>query len=190
MNTNLKKKKKWRYFWKVQKKKSEEKTEEFRTLNAENISPQGIPEWKEVCEDWGACMLGAAKTISEGVAIGLKLNRSYFTDLLENGPHLLAPTGIDFNKYGKLNTIIAGYHYDLNFITLHGKSRFPGLYIWLRDGRRCAVKVPEGCLIAQAAKQLEWITGGFVYMILYTLDFFGDGSEARKGGALHFNDEN
>lgn len=28
------------------------------------------------------------------------------------------------------------YHYDLNFMTIHGKSRFPGLYIWLRDGRK------------------------------------------------------
>lgn len=28
------------------------------------------------------------------------------------------------------------YHYDLNFMTIHGKSRFPGLYIWLRDGKK------------------------------------------------------
>ncbi len=46
--------------------------------------------------------------------------------------------------------------------TLHGKSRFPGLYVWLRDGRRVAVRVPDGCLFLQAGRQLEWLTGGAV----------------------------
>jgi isopenicillin N synthase-like dioxygenase len=52
-------------------------------------------------------------------------------------------------------------HYDLNFLTIHGKSRFPGLYIWLRNGRRVPVKVPTGHLIVQAGKQLEYLTGGY-----------------------------
>lgn len=56
----------------------------------------------------------------------------------------------------------AGYHYDLNFLTIHGKSRFPGLFVWLRDGKRVAVKIPAGCLFIQAGKQLEWLTGGYV----------------------------
>jgi hypothetical protein len=38
---------------------------------------------------------------------------------------------------------------DLNLLTIHGKSRFPGLYIWLRDGTRTAVKIPDGCLLVQ-----------------------------------------
>ena len=39
-----------------------------------------------------------------------------------------------------------------NFLTIHGKSRFPGLFIWLRDGRRLPVAVPEGCLLLQASR--------------------------------------
>jgi hypothetical protein len=39
---------------------------------------------------------------------------------------------------------------DLNWMTIHGKSRFPGLFIWLRDGRRVPVAVPDGCLLLQA----------------------------------------
>jgi hypothetical protein len=56
--------------------------------------------------------------------------------MMQYGPHLLAPTGSDLHvhKYGKKGTVLAGYHYDLNFLTIHGKSRFPGLNIWLRDG--------------------------------------------------------
>merc|ERR1711912_221683 len=78
------------------------------------------------------------------------------------GPHLLAPTGSDFNTYGQNGTVLAGYHNDLNFLTVHGKSRFPGLYIWLKDGSRLAVKVPDGCLLMQAGQQLENLTGGEV----------------------------
>ena len=48
------------------------------------------------------------------------------------GPHLLAPTASDLLKYDE-GTAFASFHYDLNFITIHGKSRYPGLYLWTRD---------------------------------------------------------
>lgn len=70
--------------------------------------------------------------------------------------------GADLETHNTLNMCYAGYHYDLNFLTIHGKSRFPGLFVWLRDGRRVAVKIPAGCLLLQAGKQLEWLTGGYV----------------------------
>jgi hypothetical protein len=69
------------------------------------------------------------------------------------GPHLLAPTGSDLSRYGE-GTVFAGYHYDLNVMTIHGKSRFPGLFIWLRDGTRVPVRVPDGCLLLQVGKQV------------------------------------
>ncbi|KAL5983287.1 hypothetical protein ACLOJK_017371 [Asimina triloba] len=76
------------------------------------------------------------------------------------GPHLLAPTGSDLQLYGHEGRVFAGFHYDLNFLTIHGRSRFPGLNIWLRNGQKVAVKVPVGCLLIQTGKQLEWLTGG------------------------------
>ncbi len=79
-------------------------------------------------------------------------------------PHLLAPTASDLVKYGQMNTILAGFHTDLNFLTIHGRSRYPGLHIWARNtGKRIAVKIPQGnFLLVQAGKQLEHITGGLV----------------------------
>jgi len=66
-------------------------------------------------------------------------------------------------KYGQLHTIFAGFHTDLNFLTIHGQSRYPGLNIWARNtGKRIAVQIPEGCLLVQAGKQLEWVTGGLI----------------------------
>jgi isopenicillin N synthase-like dioxygenase len=79
-------------------------------------------------------------------------------------PHLLAPTASDLVKYGKKDTILAGFHTDLNFLTIHGRSRYPGLHIWARNtGKRIPVKMPEGnYLLVQAGKQLEHISGGLV----------------------------
>lgn len=42
------------------------------------------------------------------------------------------------------------------------RSRFPGLHVWLSDGQRLPVSIPPGCLLCQAGKQLEWLTGGYV----------------------------
>lgn len=54
--------------------------------------------------------------------------------------------------------MFAGYHYDLNFLTIHGRSRFPGLNIWLRNGQKVEVKVPIGCLLIQTGKQVQEMT--------------------------------
>jgi len=64
--------------------------------------------------------------------------------------------------YGAIGTVLAGYHYDLNALTIHGKSRYPGLYVYTRDGERTSVKIPTGCLLVQAGKQLEHITAGTI----------------------------
>lgn len=107
-------------------------------------------------------LLGTALTVAEAVARGLGLPPDAFTSRMRCGPHLLAPTGSDLQRHGALGTVFAGYHYDLNFLTLHGRSRFPGLFVWLRDGRRVPVRIPPGCILVQAGKQMEWLTGGHV----------------------------
>lgn len=52
----------------------------------------------------------------------------------------------------------------MNFLTIHGRSRYPGLNIWARNtGKRIPVKIPPGnYLLVQAGKQLEHITGGLI----------------------------
>jgi isopenicillin N synthase-like dioxygenase len=81
---------------------------------------------------------------------------------MEHGPHLLAPTGSDLGKHHEVNTILAGFHNDLNLLTIHGKSRYPGLHVWLRDGTKRRVAIPNGCLLVQAGMQMERLTGGQV----------------------------
>lgn len=85
--------------------------------------------------------------------------------IISHSPHLLAPTASDLVKYGEKDTILAGFHTDLNFLTIHGRSRYPGLHIWARNsGKRIPVKFPPTgrYLLVQAGKQLEHLSGGLV----------------------------
>jgi len=148
---------KWRYFWRIGERPNDTK---YPELNAPPVIPSNFPEWSSVMDKWGTLMLQSINTVGEMLAVGLGLPSNTFTDLLNKGPHLLAPTGSDVGQFHEIGQIFAGFHYDLNFLTIHGKSRFPGLYIWLRDGTRVLVKVPDGCLLIQAGKQIEWLTGG------------------------------
>ena len=64
-------------------------------------------------------MLDSIFLAAEMAAIGMGLEKSTFTSRMIKGPHLLAPTASDLNKY-KIGTAFAGFHYDLNFVVLVG----------------------------------------------------------------------
>lgn len=148
---------KWRYMWRIGPRPSDTR---FKELNAEPVIPDGFPEWKETMDSWGSKMISAIEVVAEMAAIGFGLPNDAFTSLMKQGPHLLAPTGSDLRRHGQEGIVFAGYHYDLNFLTIHGRSRFPGLNIWLRNGEKVEVKVPVGCLLIQTGKQIEWLTAG------------------------------
>jgi isopenicillin N synthase-like dioxygenase len=152
---------KWRFFHRIGDRPDPSETE-FAELNLDAVVPEGFPQWVEVMDMWGYKMLDAVTVAAQMAARGFGLEETEFSSRMAKAPHLLAPTGSDLGKHGKVGTIFAGYHYDLNFLTIHGKSRFPGLFVWLRDGRKVAVKVPDDCLLVQAGIQLEHITGGYV----------------------------
>lgn len=106
----------------------------------------------------------SVEDLTEMACLGLGLPRQYFRDAGRYGPHILAPTSSDLVKYGKKDTILAGFHTDLNFLTIHGRSRYPGLHVWARNtGKKIPVKMPPGnYLLVQAGKQLEHLSGGLV----------------------------
>lgn len=135
-------------------------------------------------------MLNGCLTVARMAAIGMNLPEESFSERMIGGDHLLAPTASDLEKNNK-GAIFAGFHYgkfiqswsvglllmllllsDLNFLTIHGKSRYPGLFVWLRTGEKISVAVPEGCLLLQAGKQFEWLSGGYVtcgfHEVIYT----------------------
>eukprot|EP01080_Neovahlkampfia_damariscottae_P010377 gene10377-2906_t len=148
---------KWRFFWRAGELPKETK---YKSLNAKQVIPEKFPQWENVMNGWSSKMLSAVKTVCEMFALSNGWKKDRITSLMNYAPHLLAPTGSDMKKYGVEGSIMAGFHYDLNFITIHGKSRYPGLYVWLRNGAKFLVKVPTGHLLLQAGKQFEYLTGG------------------------------
>ncbi|CAJ0909456.1 12997_t:CDS:10 [Entrophospora sp. SA101] len=152
---------KWRFFWRIGELPEQTK---FPQLNSDPVVPEAFKDvWSTIMNQWGKQLHQAVVDVVEMTSVGFGMAANYLPDLTKKGPHLLAPTGSDLNKYGKLGTILAGFHYDLNFVTIHGKSRFPGLNIWPRNGsEKINVRVPDGHLLVQAGKQLEWLTGGEV----------------------------
>ncbi|TFA98986.1 hypothetical protein CCMA1212_009178 [Trichoderma ghanense] len=156
---------KCRFFWRMVELPPYET--QFPGLNAENVTPEAphIKErWAPTMDQWGSSMKNAVSKLSEMTALGLGLEADHFSSAARYGPHLLAPTASDLSKYGAKDTILAGFHTDLNFLTIHGRSRYPGLNIWARNtGARIPVKIPPGnYLLVQAGKQIEYITGGLI----------------------------
>ncbi|KAK0198865.1 hypothetical protein F5146DRAFT_1131814 [Armillaria mellea] len=174
---------KCRFFWKMGDPAPYQT--QFPSLNAPNVVPQAkhIRErWPPVMEKWGTSMKQAVENLADMASIGLGLPckdipRSreirvraatcavfLLSSDLSGRPHILAPTASDLVKYGQKDTTLAGFHTDLNFLTIHGRSRYPGLHIWARStGKRISVKIPDGnYLLVQAGKQLEHISGGLI----------------------------
>ena len=163
---------KWRFFWRIGERPTHSKFEE---LNAPAVIPEGFPEWEATMYAWGSSLVDTATTVAEMAALGFGLERGAFSKKMRQAPHLLAPTGSDLKLLTedepplkrkahevRLGTVLAGFHTDLNFLSVHGKSRFPGLTVWTRSGRAVSPVIPEGCLLLQAGKQFEHPTAGYV----------------------------
>jgi len=150
---------KWRFFWRIGDRPKEGG---FEDLNAAPVIPKAFPQWERTMDGWGGLMLSAVTTCAHMAAIGFGLAPDALTSMMHQGPHLLAPTGSDLSQHGQKNVTLAGWHNDLNLLTIHGKSRYPGLHAWLRDGTKISVKVPDGCLLVQAGLQMEHLTAGAV----------------------------
>ncbi|KAF0935158.1 hypothetical protein E2562_030439 [Oryza meyeriana var. granulata] len=110
---------KWRYMWRVGPRPASTR---FKELNSEPVIPDGLPEWKETMDSWGSKMISAIEVVAEMAAVGFGLPKDAFTSLMKEGPHLLAPTGSDLEQHGSEGTVFAGFHYDLNFLTIHGRN--------------------------------------------------------------------
>ncbi|XP_030965462.1 uncharacterized protein LOC115986499 [Quercus lobata] len=148
---------KWRYMWSVGPRPSKTR---FKELNGGPVIPESFPGWTETMNSWGYKMIAATEVVAEMAAIGFGLPKDAFTSLMKQGPHVLGPTGSDLQSYGQEGTVLAGYHYDTNFLTIHGRCRFPGLNIWVKNGQKVEGSVPEGCLLIQTGKEMEYLTAG------------------------------
>ena len=108
---------------------------------------------------WGLHMKHGCLAVAEMAAVGLGLEQDFLSRTIVNGAFMLSPTAVDLQK-SKPGDVLAAFHRDFDLLTIHGKARYSGLFVWLNTGQKFVVRVPEGHLLLQAGKQLEWFTGG------------------------------
>eukprot|EP00354_Favella_ehrenbergii_P008235 CAMPEP_0170467300 /NCGR_PEP_ID=MMETSP0123-20130129/10927_1 /TAXON_ID=182087 /ORGANISM="Favella ehrenbergii, Strain Fehren 1" /LENGTH=371 /DNA_ID=CAMNT_0010733625 /DNA_START=74 /DNA_END=1189 /DNA_ORIENTATION=+ len=170
---------KWRFMWKIGER-PDGASDDFPA-----VKPERYPDWEDKMNTWGGKLHSAIFTVAEMAAIGMGVEKSAFTSRMEGGAHLLAPTGSDLVK-NDIGAIFAGFHYDISFMTIHGKSRYPGLFVWTRDWKKKAVKIPEGCLLIQSGTSFEHITGGYVLSGFHEVVYTEATKEAVKRRAQQF----
>ena len=102
---------KWRYFWYVGEK-SAEKNEDLNELHPPQHILEDFPEWSQVMDNWVELLLNCCFTVARMIAVGLGMDEEIFVEKMKYTAHILAPTGSNLGKFD-LNTIFAGFHYDL-----------------------------------------------------------------------------
>lgn len=67
-----------------------------------NVTPAAFTStWEEGMATWGTQIKGAVEGVSRMLAVGLGLEEDTLIEAGKFGPHLLAPTSTDLEKYGK-----------------------------------------------------------------------------------------
>ena len=111
---------KWRFFWFMGERNAEHDAE---GMIYPNVIPKGFPQWESTMNNWGNKLLNANEVVAQMSAIGFGLPEMTFVDRMKNAGHLEAPTGSDLGKFSA-GEIFAGFHYDLNFLTIQWKSNY------------------------------------------------------------------
>lgn len=83
--------------------------------------------------NWGEICYDTVNSVSDLLAVSLDLPPRTFSDALRGGLHKLAPNANDLRRTNK-GEPFTGIHDDFSLFTIHGKAKFPGLYIWLSTG--------------------------------------------------------
>ena len=111
-------------------------------------------QWQKLMDEFGMMMLDPVSVVSEMLALGLGLERDYFTKLMNNGHHKVAPTFASYLDDRVPGTIQAALHQDIDVFAIHAQGTHSGLFVYTETGERLEVRVPEGCFLVQAGRQL------------------------------------
>lgn len=84
---------------------------------------------------WGTQLKNCNLIVAEMAAIGFGLEQNAFSEKVKYGDYYLAPTGIDLMKVVP-GQVLTGFHHDYDFLTVHGKPRYGGLYAWMSTGEK------------------------------------------------------
>jgi len=146
----------WRYFWRI----NDDRVKRDSLYLTEQQEPE-FEGFAKTLNKAGGVMVESMETVSRMLEIGLGLGNGELTDRITTGNHILSPVGTCLDAYAQRSKALSSFHVDLNYITVHGKCRYPGLAIWLPNGNRIPVFTPPGSMLMQVGSSLEHLTGGY-----------------------------
>jgi hypothetical protein len=125
----------------------------------QNITPSAVSRklgehWREIMNEFGVMMLEPVTRVSQMLALGLGLHRDYFSSLMHNGHHKIAPTYASYWEDRIPGTVQAALHQDIDVFAIHAQGTHSGLFVYTENGERLEVRVPQGCFLVQAGRQL------------------------------------
>ncbi|CAI8596263.1 unnamed protein product [Vicia faba] len=136
---------------------------QFPILNKkwQNVSRGfALPNWKDNFDGCGDKLLDTLHMVAKLLAIGCDIPMDTFSSSMHLGPHFLVASGYDLRNFGEEGTLLSPCHCDSTFLSIQAGNMFPGLNIWTKGGRKVEVAIPDGCLLVQTGKQMEWLTAG------------------------------
>jgi isopenicillin N synthase-like dioxygenase len=137
------------------------KNDKYQSVKSDDITPNN-ENWIKYAIPYENEMFRTINKIAYICAQEFNLPSSFFPNRMLNGPTTLA--SIRYHAIDKKqNDVIKGFDCELSLLTAFGSSSYGGLNVWTRDGNKISIKIPDGCLLIQAGKQLEYLTGGYIY---------------------------
>ncbi|XP_058784811.1 uncharacterized protein LOC131659671 [Vicia villosa] len=136
---------------------------QFPILNQkwQNVPHSFSPSnWKDKFDGCGDKLLDTLRLVAELLAFGYRLPRDTFSSFIHMGPHFLVASGLDLRDLGDEGTLLSPCQCDSTFLSIQAGNMFPGLNMWAKSGRKVEVAIPDGCLLVQTGKQIEWMTAG------------------------------
>ncbi len=125
-----------------------------RNIIPAQLSAKLRDSWREIMNEFGIMMLEPVTRVSQMLAKGLGLREDYFTSLMNDGHHKIAPTYASYWEDRKPGTVQAALHQDIDVFAIHAQGTHSGLFVYTENGERLEVRVPPGCFLVQAGRQL------------------------------------
>lgn len=133
----------------------------FPKIYPPNIWPKEVPGLKPTMLRLYNMLFDCGKEVLRAVGCYLEKPDGYFDEMTKDSPTAMRAIHYPPIRPEQVGKIIwACKHTDINLITLLPASTKSGLWIRRRDGKWIPGNSPKGCVIAQVADMLDYLTGG------------------------------
>lgn len=128
-----------------------------------NIWVEELPELRKQALNLYYELERVARNMLEALALHFDLRLNFFTDMINNGNHVLRAIHYPLLEEGMdPNAVRAAQHEDINLITLLCEATSSGLELLTREGEWYPVEASKGQIVVDAGDMLQRVTNGVI----------------------------